>query len=54
VTVEYEALVYASSAVLVEEAASTTKADIRERVREETDTGDLGEVKVREVRRKDE
>jgi hypothetical protein len=53
-TVEYEVLVYASASITVEELANTPKSDIRQQVREDTDTGDLGEAKVREVRRKDE
>jgi hypothetical protein len=53
-TVEYEVLVYASAAISVEEAANTPKSDIRKQVREDVDTGELGEAKIRQVRRKDE
>lgn len=52
--VEYVATCYASAEVKFEALADATKAELRERVRENVETGDLGELQVREVQRVDE
>lgn len=46
--------VYATRRYEFEALASATKDELREQVRERVETGDLGELSVREVRRSDE
>jgi hypothetical protein len=46
--------VYATRRYEFEALASATKDELREQVRERVETGDLGELQVREVRRSDD
>ena len=46
----HEAITYCSLVVEVEEPANTPKYEIEEKVREQIDTGDMGELQVRAVR----